>query len=219
VSWGALFAGTVVALAVYLLLSVLGVALGLSISPQVGDRELGIGAIVWAILTMLLSLFIGGCVASQCTVGENKTEAVIYGIVVWGMVFAALLWMMASGVRVGFNALIGVASTPVAQQMAQQVSRLSDEDLRGAGFSDEQINNFRAQFEQLRNRGQNLSAEMRRAAEDPRSMAAAWWTFGGVFLSMLAAIGGALAGSGPTLELAAVRIRSAIVRDRATPVH
>jgi ABC-type transport system involved in multi-copper enzyme maturation permease subunit len=217
VSWGAIFAGTVVALASYLLLSVLGVALGLSFSAQLGERELGIGATAWAVVTTLLSLFLGGCIASLCTVGENKGEAVIYGIIVWGTVFAMLLWLMASGIRVGFNALIGIASTPVAQQFAQQASALSDADLRAAGFTDEQITNFRNQFEQLRNRSQNLPQQMRQAAEDPRATAAAWWTFGGLFLSMLAAVGGALAGSGPTLHLAAVRMRSTVLGTRVEP--
>lgn len=211
VSWSAIFAGTFMALAAYLLLSVLGIALGLTFSAQVGDRELGIGATVWAIASTLIALFIGGCTASQFTVGENKGEAIVYGIIVWGTVFAMLLWMMASGIRVGFNALIGMASTPVAQQLTQQVSTMSDGDLRSAGFTDEQITNFRAQFDQLKSRSQNLPQEMRRTAEDPRATAAAWWTFGGLFLSMLAAIGGAIFGSGPTLHLATLRFRSAVV--------
>lgn len=219
VSWSAIFAGTFVALAVYLLLSVLGVALGLSVSGQVGDRELGIGATVWAIATTLIALFAGGCTASQVTVGENKLEAVIYGVIVWGTVFALLLWMMASGVRVGFNALIGLASTPVAQQFAQQASTLSDADLRNAGFTDEQINSMRGQFEQLRNRSQNMSEEMRRLAQDPRATQAAWWTFGGLLLSMLAAVGGSLAGSGPTLRLASVRLRSTVLGARGETHH
>src|SRR5262245_51104205 len=97
VSWGAIFAGAVVALTVYLLLSSLGVALGLSVSGRVDGQNLAIGAGIWAILSTLISLFLGGWVASQCTAGETRGEAAVYGVVVWGIFFAALLWLAAGG--------------------------------------------------------------------------------------------------------------------------
>lgn len=208
VSWGAVFAGTVVALAVYFLFSVLGVALGLSVTPHVQDRALGIGAAIWALASVLLSLFLGGWVTSQCTVGENPREALVYGVLTWGTLFAVLLWFMGMGVRVGFSAVMGAASTPA---VTQAVNQMNDADLRAAGFSDEQITNFRNQFDQLRARSQNVPAELRSAAEDPRAVQAAWWTFGGVLLSMLAAIGGAVAGSGPNFVLTGIGLRSVVM--------
>lgn len=42
----------------------------------------------------------------------------------------------------------------------------------------------------------------------------AWWTFGGVVLSILAAVGGSLSGSGPELVLKRIRGRRA-----AVPAH
>jgi hypothetical protein len=207
VSWSAIIAGAVVALATYLLLSVLGVALGLSISSQVGDRQLGIGALVWIIITMGASLFLGGWVTSQCTVGERRTEAVVYGVLLWGLVFALLLGLMASGVRLGINAVMGVASSP----MAANAANLSEENLRAAGFTQEQINSMRGQFDRLRS-PENLSQEIRTAAQDPRAAQAAWWTFGGMILSMFFAIAGALAGSGPDVLFSAFGVRSLVMR-------
>lgn len=206
VSWGAIFAGAVTALAVYLLLSTLGVAIGFSVSDRATDQQLGIGAAVLAIFSTLVSLFVGGYVASQCSVGENKQEAMIYGVIVWGVVFAMLLWLMAGGVRVGFNAVVGLASTPAANTV---VNRMSDEDLRNAGFSQDEINASRAKFEQLQTR-------MHEAASSPATTYAAWWTFAGLLLSMLASVAGALAGSGPTLTLAGLRVRTAVVRTDAS---
>lgn len=208
VSWSAIFAGAVVALATYLLLSTLGVALGFTVSSQVGDKELSIGVVTWAVITTLVSLFLGGLVTSALAVGETKTEAAIYGIIVWGVVFASLLWMLAGGVRLGFNAVMGVASTPSATVVT---ARLTDRDLEAVGFTPQEITDRRAQFDQLRARNQNLSTEMRNVAEDPRTIQAAWWTFGGIFLSMLASVAGALTGSGPTLTLAAARVRATIL--------
>jgi hypothetical protein len=213
VSWGAIFAGAVTALAVYLLFSTLGVAVGFSVSDSVGDRELGIGATIWAIAAMLISLFLGGWVSSQCSVGENRQEAVVYGIIVWGVMFAMLLWLMAGGIRIGFNAVMGVMNAPAAGAMA---SRLSDDELRAAGFTQEQVDSLRGQFERLRARAQNLPNEMRAAAQSPNTSAAAWWTFAGIALSMLASIGGALAGSGPTLTFGGIRLRTGVLQTTTT---
>lgn len=217
VSWGAIFAGTVVALAINLLLSMLGVALGLSIIGQLGDRELGIGALVYVLVITQIALFVGGWVTSQCTVGENKMEAVVYGVLMWGTVFAVLMGLLAGGVRVGVNSVMGVMNSPLAAQAAN----LSDADLRAAGFTDEQVANFRSQFDRLRNDPQAVSQDLRTTAQDSRAVQAAWWSFGGMLLSMLVAVGGALCGSGPTFQFLGLNFRSFMMHETQTrePAH
>jgi hypothetical protein len=202
VSWGAIFAGAVVALAAYFLLSVLGTAIGLSVGNRVSGETIGTGAAIWAIAAVLLSLFLGGWVTSQCAVGENKMEAAIYGLILWGVLLGMLLWLAASGIQIGFNALVGVASTPVVRDV---VGRLSEEDMRAAGLNQEQIQSLQA-------KAQNLPAELQAAAQDPGVRRAAWWTFGGFILSLLAAIGGAVAGAGPYLALRGFAVRTTAVR-------
>jgi hypothetical protein len=201
VSWGAILAGAVVALSAYLLLSALGVAVGLSVNDNVSGNTLGIGAGIWALVSVLLSLFLGGWVATQCTAGENRLEALVYGVVVWGVFFAALLWLVASGARLGFGAMIGIASTPSATAAA---NRLTNEDLRAAGFTEQQVTDMRAQFDRLQQRTANI-------VNDPRTTAAAWWTFAGILVSMAAAVAGAVAGAGPNLILTGLRVRSTAV--------
>jgi hypothetical protein len=193
IRWGAIFAGTMVALAVCLLLGALGMACGLSVSSSAGERELSIGVAAWAIATILISLFVGGWVTSLCVVGENRGEAVIYGVVMWGTVFALLWAMMLSGLRMGFNAVMGVANSP----LVAQATTLSDEDLHKAGFTQQQINSFRDQFTKLEQRAQNLPEQLRNLSQDPRVTQAAWWTFGGIVLSLIAAVLGAIAGARP----------------------
>jgi hypothetical protein len=183
VSWGAIFAGAMVALAIYLLLSVLGTAIGLSVSRDLNDDQLGVGAAIYAILVNLIALFAGGWVTSQCAVGENKLEAGVYGVILWGVVFSILLWLMVSGVRMGFNAVINEASGGGSGSTPQ----ITEEGLRTVGIDPTQQG--------------GAAAGLRSAAQDPRTVQAAWWTFGGILLSMLAAIGGALAGSGSSLIL------------------
>jgi hypothetical protein len=187
VSWGAIFAGATVALAVCFLLATFGTALGFTVAPRASDRELGVAAAIWSVLSVLISLFLGGFVAAQCAAGENRSEAVVYGLVLWGVLFTALLWLGSTGVSFGFNALVGVVNSPA-------VRTASDEELRQAGITPEQI-------ERLRERLKNYPGELRQGGLDARTTEAAWWLFGGTALSMLAAILGALAGSGPRLVL------------------
>jgi len=67
-------------LPVPLYLFVLGGAIGLAVGGRVRPETLGAGAAIWAILAMVLSLFAGGYVTSHCSVGENRFEAVLYGV-------------------------------------------------------------------------------------------------------------------------------------------
>jgi hypothetical protein len=206
VSWGAIFAGAVLALAVYLVLTLLGGAIGLTVSDNVRTDTLQTGAAIWAILATAVALFVGGWVTTQCTVGENKTEAVVHGIIMWGVVLAMLLWLMATGVRAGFNAMVGMAN--VGQAAARNTTAEDWETAaRRAGVPQTTINEWRQ-------KAADAPAEARRAAEDPAKQQAAaeaatqatWWTLLGTLLSMAAAVGGALVGTGPTFRILALGV-------------
>ncbi len=207
VSWAAIFSGAVVALALYVLLSLLGAAIGLSVSDRMRGDQLGTGAAIWAILSTLIALFIGGFVTTQCTAGENRAEAVLYGVILWGVLFAILLWLMATGVRMGFNTMMGMSTTAAASRDTFSAMSPAEWDRLGrqAGLTDEQIR-------QLRTAAADPQAEVRRVAEDPRTAAVAtstaWWAFVGTLASILAAIGGALVGAGPSPLLRGISVRS-----------
>src|SRR4051794_28914878 len=77
VSWGAILAGAVMALATCFVLNLVGQAVGVSISHRTDPTTLGTSAAVWAVITSMVGLFVGGWVTSQCVVGETKTESVV----------------------------------------------------------------------------------------------------------------------------------------------
>jgi hypothetical protein len=201
VSFSAIFAGAVVALACYLLLSLLGIALGLSIGGRVSDQTMFIAAAAWALITLLISLFLGGMVVSQCTAGETAGEAAVYGVIMWGVVFAMLLWLTASGLRFGFGAALGLASTPTG-------ATITNDQLRAAGYDPNKTP------EENREAFAKLSDQFKAAAEDRSTVQAAWWTFAGVLFSMLAAMAGAIAGSGPQVVIAGFPVRTRLYRRR-----
>jgi hypothetical protein len=145
----------------------------------------------------------GGYVLSQCTVGEGPGEAAIYGGIMWGVVFALMRWHPVTGLRLWFNAVMPMAATPAGQQSAADWR----EQAQSAGFKPETIEANREAFEKL---GQNIRA----AAHDPRATQAAWWTFAGVLFSLLAAMAGAIAGSGPQVVIAGFPLRSRFFRSQ-----
>ena len=216
ISWGAIAAGSVLALALYFLLTLLGGAIGFSISDKFEGKNIGLAAAIYAIAVTALCLFAGGFLASQLTAGENKREAAIYGLLVWAVVFAMLMWLMATGVRAGFNSMVGVATagSSVANATAQNTTQADfEEGARRAGYTPQQIEDFKT-------RAKNAPADAKAAAEDPNSKAQAeqrareagevatrvtWWSFLGTFVSMLAAAAGGFVGAGPSFRLFALR--------------
>jgi hypothetical protein len=196
VSWGAIFAGGVMALATFLLLTLLGGSIGLSIRDEVNADTFGTSASIWAIASSIIALFVGGYITSQCTVGENAGESVVHGLIMWGVVFAFIVWLTAAGVRAGFNAMIGVAS--VGTSAMQGVNENWETLARQAGVPPERIDEWRQQA------GANVQDPQNQEQAADVAMQASWWTLFGVMLSMAAAAIGAWLGSGPRLRILGV---------------
>jgi len=213
VSWGAILGGVMTSIAVFFLLSVLGTAIGATVLYRTGDERLIEGAAIWATITMVIALFCGGCVASQCTAGETKEESLIYGVILWGAMFTMLMWLMASRVNIGFVDVM--SATHAAQSGTGPVVSLKEKDLRDQKFSDEQIAYLQKQNPNLV-AGADPQQRITSAAQDPRTVSAAWWTFGGILLSMLAAISGAFTGAGPNLRLVGFGWRSVLASRQHT---
>jgi hypothetical protein len=211
ISWGAVMAGAVVALAMYILFMAAGVALGVTVADRVADRNLGIGAGIWGTVAMLLSLFAGGFVASRISVGENTAEAAVYGIVVWGVFFALLLLMTTGVINTGLNAVTGASSAA----QAAGTNRVTAEQLEKLGIS-------KAEIDRVRDRLQQPTEEQLEEAKKA-SATAAWWAFAGLALSMATCVGGALLGAGPNMVITSLRVRTAVVpgepAEREMPVR
>src|SRR4051794_25648231 len=110
VSWASIIAGAMVALSIYVLLTLLGVALGIEAAVRGADTNLGAGTAIYSIVTLLLAMFFGGWATSRLAVGESKLEAVLYGVILWGVLFMGLVWLLGTGVRIGFGGMVGLAS-------------------------------------------------------------------------------------------------------------
>ncbi len=88
VRWGAVFAGTVAGIAIYLLLALFGVAIGLTaVEPQaaqpVGAVPLWTG--IWSFISMLVAAFIGGWIAGRMSGLRRRLDGMLHGLVAWGL--------------------------------------------------------------------------------------------------------------------------------------
>jgi hypothetical protein len=196
VSWGAVLAGSVVAIAVYAALTMLAIALGITTIDAMNRDTFAVSALVVMIFNTLVSLFVGGFVASRATAGEDKTEALIYGILVWGSLFVFTL-LTSTGLGLG----LGMMASNVARPQAEQGQSPSSEDVATSlGLSEEQKQKY-----------SEVYGEARQVASqaDPTTMA--WLGFGGMVLSILASVGGAICGAGPELVLRQLRDRRTTV--------
>ena len=123
ISWGAIFAGAIIALAMQLVLTLIGTAVGLAtLNPATGQNPsgttLGIGAGVWLVISSLVSLFLGGYIAGRLAGTFNGW---LHGLATWAvvtMLTIALLTTAAGG-------LIGTASglASFAASNSDKVSR------------------------------------------------------------------------------------------------
>lgn len=134
VSWAGVFAGIVLALAIQLLLSLLGLGIGMTtISPASGGTPeastLGIGAGLWWTISYIIALGIGGYVAARLAGVVVRTDGLIHGLVTWAfaLLIGAYLVTTTLGSVMGgaFHALGSVASgvTDTLKQAAPQVAQ------------------------------------------------------------------------------------------------
>ncbi len=99
ISWGAIFAGVVASLGVWILLYALGLALGLSsVNPAAPGslRGSGIFTGLWSLIVPLVALFVGGLVAGRGSASFTRGEGALHGLVVWGLTTVVGLWMVIS---------------------------------------------------------------------------------------------------------------------------
>lgn len=128
ISWGAIFAGLVVGLATHMLLTLLGIAAGLTaVEPQaaepVGSVPLGTG--IWAGISMLISAFVGGYVAARMSGLSRLADGIFHGFVAWGvttLLFAYLATTAMGNLLGGAFGVLGQGVKGVGQVAASAAS-------------------------------------------------------------------------------------------------
>ena len=96
IQWGAIVAGLAVGLAVQMLFTLLGLAIGawsidLREAEPTGGIPLATG--LWTGMSMLMSAFVGGFAASRLSGAVGRTEGLYHGAVLWGVTSVVFAWL------------------------------------------------------------------------------------------------------------------------------
>lgn len=111
IRWGPILAGLVVAIASLTLLTVLGVAIGLTADPVIaGEFDLGVASTVWGFAAAALSFLAGGLVA-----GAASTRTPGAGVVNGMMVGVAAIAALTVAAAMGIGNLLGAGAANLAQ--------------------------------------------------------------------------------------------------------
>lgn len=122
-SWGAIFAGFIVATMIQIVLSLLGVAIGFT-TWDVGDpaRDLGMGLGIWITVSALIALFVGGLTTGRLAGVLTRGDGALHGVVMWGIAGIVNLWLLASGAGFLMGGAFDMLSRTVAAGTGAVVS-------------------------------------------------------------------------------------------------
>ena len=119
IAWGALFGGVIIAVALQILLSLLGAGIGLgTVNVNAGSTPsaggFGIGAGLWWVISSCIALFVGGYASAWMAGIAVRFDGILHGLVTWGMATLLTIYLLSSAVGSivggGFSALGSVTS-------------------------------------------------------------------------------------------------------------
>lgn len=119
IRWGAIVAGAILAVGLWILFHVLGLAAGLTaIDPSSPGslRAAGIGTGVWSVIASLLALFGGGVVAGRLAGPIDRLGGALHGAVLWALTTIAgvVLIVSVAGMLLNSAAHVGGAAVSAA---------------------------------------------------------------------------------------------------------
>lgn len=128
VQWGPIIAGVLAAIVTFLLLTILGFALGASVlDPANTADEIGTWAAVWGAISAVVAFFIGGWIAARTAAVDGSFAGLMNGLMVGAAGLLFIIWLTASGLgnlfgtigsTVGSVLNVAASTVPAAQDAA-----------------------------------------------------------------------------------------------------
>lgn len=117
-SWGGLVGGLFVALAVWILLTILGLAVSLAAidpsNPAASLQGIGTAAGVWSVVAWVGALFAGGAVAGHAAGILERPRGAIHGFVLWSLAAVLSIFLVAGVLRTVVRGALVTAESAVA---------------------------------------------------------------------------------------------------------
>jgi hypothetical protein len=143
ISWGGVFGGVLSGIGTLMLLSSLGIAIGISaVDPRNPDGgAIGTGAAIWTALTLLISLFVAGWASTRLSMLWEKTTAMFEGALVWVLSLLLILYLTASGIGFLASGAFGLVG-----QAAQAAGSTASGVLDSGGLSSGSVDEIQARL-------------------------------------------------------------------------
>jgi hypothetical protein len=137
ISWGGVFGGVLAGIGALMLLSSLGLAIGISATdPRNPDGEaLGNGAAIWTGLTLLVSLFIAGWASTRLSMMWERTTAMFEGVLVWVLSLILILYLTVNGIGLIASGAFGLMGN-TAQAVGTSVASMNTGTLASGSVDD-----------------------------------------------------------------------------------
>ena len=183
-SWGAVFAGAITAISLQMLMTVLGIAIGLTSKEAVGGYErlqtgFPTAPAVWWLVTGTASLLLGGCVVGRFAGMTRSLDIVLHGFTMWAVTAFFGFLVISSGAGALYGTTMDATFTG-----ARAYNMATIEGLRTNGSG---------------SNGQNGSSTLRDPATGTQVTAeqaeryvrtASWWTVLALVIGIAVSIGG-----------------------------
>lgn len=200
VSWGAVFAGVVIAVALQLVMTLLGAAIGLTaLDGEDSGKAFGIGAGIWALLVPLVTMFVGGMTAGRLANVRDRTDGFVHGALVWAVALLLAAWLLGTGASRLIGSTLNLAGNVAggAANAAGQVASRGDVDAGAVQGADDRVRQEAAQRgiteDSARRALDNVQQRAGQVADKAQGFAAggAWLALLALGLSLLASVLGA----------------------------
>lgn len=188
VRWGPIIAGLVTTIATMLVLTLLGLAVGMSAfePTDAGANEVSTAAAIWGAVSALVAFFLGGWVAAKSSAVDGDASGALNGFLVGAAALALLIWL----IGIGLGNLFGAVS-----------NNLGD------------IINLGTEANVTAPEGTDVAATATENYDEARN--SAWGTLAGVVLALAAATVGGWIGHNERSEVVGTAGAPAIGRTRS----
>lgn len=133
-SWGAIFAGFVIATVLQMALSLLGVGLGfLGWDPGDPLSNLGIGAGIWFALTAIITMFIGAMTTGRLAGVLTRGDGALHGVVMWALSTLLAIYLVYSGATYVLGGVFGFLGNAVTSTVGAVATGATQAGVAAAG--------------------------------------------------------------------------------------
>lgn len=198
--WGAIFAGSIITILVSFMLGLLGIAIGaanVDFHNGISAEGAGRSALIWWLVITLIAYFCGGCVAGRLAGVLRRGDAMLHGIVTWGVVTIAVVVLVGSAVGGVLSGMTNFLAGGLQGQGSHHITANVNVNEPAGGNTSSSTDYVQAAPSQSSDQSNQDVRESAGAAAQMTSEAA-MWTLVALVIGGLAALFGGAAGLGRT---------------------